>query len=575
MKLKYLKTENFRNFENIEISFNETCNFIVGDNNLGKSNILDLLNIVFTKRSFTIDDFSDISKPINVEFQLKLADVEIGLFEDLFDLHDYSIINIVCTQPTPDDNIEFYHKETKTCISYTNIRGLNYIFYDSLRNPISEINFDKNRGVGKFLTKIVKDFLANKSITKENIINYREIQKLLKDINSKLVKVKTIKDYKLIADVDDNILDLIPKLIILKDKQGIGLTKSGYGVQFLLLVTLAIIDKLQFIIDQRGDRIIFDNEENGEKSISLILGLDEPEIHLHPYMQRSLIKYLNEILNNDNPDFRSLIKELFGIDCFIGQIIVVTHSPNIILNDYRQIIRLHKDGNATKIVSGCNINLDEQLEKHLLLQFPFIKEAFFSRCAILVEGDSEFGCLPYFGLKIGVDFDNFGISVIKATGKEAIKPLLELLERFGIPAVGIIDKDSDDSPTQYDNLFKTSKKDFEDELMFLIDERKEEILRNIVKKYDSQGENRELKKEAINKRAYEKYGYLSQPFTENLKLSTIDRNNLAYLKLYYVTWFSINKSQSLGGLIGMHLDEGDIPHVYKDVIKKAKNYVES
>lgn len=570
MQIKKLKIENFRNFDNIEILFDETCNFIVGENNLGKSNILNLLNIIFTKRAFAIDDFLDKTKPINIEFQLKLSDEEIGHFEDLFDLDDYSLVNIISRQITPDDNIEFYHKETDTYISHPTIKSINYIFYDSLRNPISEINFDKRRGVGKFLTKIVKDYLFNKNITTENLINSDEIEDLLSDINSKLSKIKAIKDYELLANIDDNIVELIPKLISLKDRQGNELKKSGYGVQFLLLVTLSILDKLQFIIEQRGEKGIFENDENDERAISIILGLDEPEIHLHPYMQRSLIKYLNKIINNDNPDFQSLIKELFGIDKFIGQIIIATHSPSIILDNYKQIIRLYEDGSQTKIISGCDISLNEQLEKHLLLHFPFIKEAFFSRCVIFVEGDSEYGSFNHFGLKLEIDFDDLGISVIQAGGDSIIQ-LLDLANQFGIPAVGIRDSDGDNSLTGRDNFFKTNKRDFEDELLFLVDEDNESILRDIIKEYDSQGENRELDKKAINKRAHKKYRYLSDPIENNLKLSDINRTNKSLLKSYYVTWLSINKSQPLGRLIGMKLDETNIPQIYKDIIIKAKS----
>lgn len=572
MQIRKLIIENFRNLDTAEVSFDENCNFIVGENNLGKSNIFNLLNIIFTKRTFAIDDFSDKTKPINIEFQLKLSDEEIGHFEDLFDLDDYSLINIISRQLTPDDNIEFYHKETDTYISHRVIRSINYIFYDSLRNPLSEINFDKRRGVGKFLTKIVKDFLSNRKLTTKDLINTDKTNELLSDINTKLSKIKAVKDYDLAANIDDNIIELITKLISIKDKQGYELTKSGYGVQFLLLVILSILDKLQFIMEQRGEKGIFENEENAERSISLILGLDEPEIHLHPYMQRSLIKYLNKIINNDNSDFKSLVKELFGIDKFIGQIIIATHSPSIILNNYKQIIRLYKNENDIKIISGCNISLNEQLEKHLLLHFPFIKEAFFSRCVIFVEGDSEFGSFPYFGLKCGIDFDDFGMSVIQAGGKSIIQ-LLDLAERFGIPAVGIKDSDGDSSPTGRDNFFKTRKRDFEDELMFLIDEDQESILRDIIIEYDPQGENRELDKKAINNRAYKKYGYLPEPIEYNLKLSDIDKDNVVHLKLkaFYVTWFSINKSQPLGKLIGMKLDKSNIPHVYKDVIMKAES----
>ena len=570
MQIKKIIIENYRNFNSVEISFDETCNFIVGENNLGKSNILNLLNIIFTKRAFGIDDFSDKTKPINIELQLKLSDEEIGHFEDLFDLDDYSIINIICKQISPDDNIEFSHKETDTYISHPTIRSINYIFYDSLRNPISEINFDKGRGVGKFLTRIVKEYLINENLNVDNLLDSNKIDDLLSNINSKLSKIKAIKDFHLSAIIEDNTEELIPKLISLKDEKNNDLVKSGYGVQFLLLITLSILDKLQFILNQRGEKGLFENEENGEKAISLIIGLDEPEIHLHPYMQRSLIKYLNKIIKNEDSEFHLLIKELFGIDKFIGQIIIATHSPNIILNNYKQIIRLYEHENETKIISGCNLLLGEQLEKHLFLHFPFIKEAFFSRCAIFVEGDSEYGSFPFFGAKLGVDFDDLGISVIQAGGDSIIQ-LIELADKFGIPCVGINDSDGNTESSERANLFKTNKYDFEDELMFLIDENKEDTLRKILIEYDSLGVNRELEPKAINKRAHKKYKYLTDPIDIKLKLSEIERNNIIQLKSYYSTWFSINKSQPLGRLIGMTLEESEIPQIYKDVIMRAKS----
>lgn len=102
---------------------------------------------------------------------------------------------------------------------------------------------------------------------------------------------------------------LFPKLISLQDARGGALSKCGYGIQFLLLVTLSILNKLQTISDQRGETGVFVNEDTGERSISVVLGLDEPEIHLHPYMQRSLIKYLNKVINNEDSDLKLLIKE--------------------------------------------------------------------------------------------------------------------------------------------------------------------------------------------------------------------------------------------------------------------------
>lgn len=570
MRIKGLSVENYRNLSTATIAFEESCNFIVGENNLGKSNILNLLNIIFTRRGFAYDDFTDATLPITVNVRIKLAIEEIGHFEDLFDLDDYTYINIACRQVSPDENMEFYHLETETYISPSLIKCLNFIYYDSLRNPISEINFDSSRGVGRFLSRMIKDYLANEEgVSSENLIDTEFTESLLADVNAKLRRIKSFKDNGISAVLEGDVLQLIPKLFSLQDGKGSSLSKCGYGIQFLLLVTLSILDKLQTISDQRKETGVFVNEETGSKSISVVLGLDEPEIHLHPYMQRSLIKYLNRVINNQDSDLSILIKELFDIDRFDGQIIVATHSPSIILNDFRQIIRLYKDNGDTKIVSGINLTLGEQLEKHLLLHFPFIKEAFFARCAIFVEGDSEYGSFPFFAQKCDIDLDEYGICVIQAGG-DSVLQLIQLAEKFGIPCVGIKDSDGDPTPTGIPNLWKTTERDFEAELMALVDSGKESVLYEIVIEFDSEGEDRIMEAAALNKRAHKKYNYLPAPTSTNLKLSEIDKTNVVNLKAFYSTWFSINKSQPLGLLIGIKLEKEDIPQIYTSLIEHAK-----
>ena len=184
-------------------------------------------------------------------------------------------------------------------------------------------------------------------------------------------------------------------------------------------------------------------------------------------------------INNQDENFKNLIKELFNIDKLDGQIILVTHSPSIIFNDYRQIIRLYRNEGKTQIVSGCEFKLDEQLEKHLLLHFPFIKEAFFARCAIFVEGVSELSSLPLFANRCNIDLDDLGICVIEAGG-DSVLQLIQLADKFCIPCVGVIDADDDFSPTGIPNLFKTNERDFEAELMKIVDMGKESVLREIL-----------------------------------------------------------------------------------------------
>ena len=574
MKITQLQIHNYRNLDGVTVAFAEDCNFIVGENNLGKSNLLSLLNITFTSRTFRFEDFKDTALPIEVQFQVKLSAVEIGHFQDLFDVDDYSLINIVARQDNTDDNINFYHAETSTYILPSIVKCINYIHYDSLRNPVAEINFDKGKGVGRFLRNIISQYLESTGITDAEFLDDAKVTALLGSINQKISKIKSFQDFGIKASSEDDAENLLSKIVVLKDGKGDSLTKAGYGVQFLILVTLSVLEKLQAIRNQRAERGIFENEKEGTKSISLVIGLDEPEIHLHPYMQRSLIKYLNSIICNKNANFKQLVKELFDIDEFIGQIIVVTHSPNIILNDYKQIVRFYSERGVTKIVSGSEITLTEQLQKHLYLHFPFIKEAFFSRCAIFVEGDSEFGCFPSFGQKLAIEFDDLGICVLQARG-EAIHQLIELANKFGIQSVGVTDKDDGTKTPTLTNHFETNLRDFEAELISIIDTGKESILRIILCGLDSSGINREMDIKALNKRAHKKHGIGATPFTQNLILANIVSTDLENLKAFYLTWFSINKSYPLGLLIGEHLPLTEVPVIYQTVIKEAKKLVEN
>jgi putative ATP-dependent endonuclease of the OLD family len=567
MQIKKLTIDNYRNLDGQNVSFAENCNFIVGENNLGKSNLLNLLQILFTNRAFKFNDFTDISKPIEISLQLKLEDIEIGHFEDLFDTNDYHLINISCRQMTTDDNIEFYHTETNTYIHPSIIRCVNYIHYDSLRNPISEINFDRGRGVGKFLSNIVSNYLDEKQLKDTDFINEQKLNELLGDLNSKISKLKTFNDFKINATSESDLESLLSKIIVLKDDKGNSLTKSGYGVQFLILITLSILERIQSIKEQRREKGIFEHDTNHTKHISLIIGLDEPEIHLHPYMQRSLIKYLNNIISNKNTEFQQLVKELFDIDGFNGQIIVATHSPNILLNDYTQIIRLYPKNGITNIKSGSEITLTEKHSKRLHMHFPSIKEAFFSRCVIFVEGDSEESSFSHFAEKMIIDFDELGISVIQSRGGEvaAIKLLIELVSKFDIPSSGIGDRDNNSSVLP--PLYLTTKKDFEEEIVSLIDTGKESVLSEIVIDFDN--DNPIVQVNSLNKYAFKAYGIQATNYISDLKLLDISKTDILNLKAFYLTWFAGKKSYPLGKLIGEKLLIDEIPSIYKTVIAKA------
>lgn len=189
----------------------------------------------------------------------------------------------------------------------------------------------------------------------------------------------------------------------------------------------------------------------GKKLLPLVLSIDEPEVHLHPYLQRSLIGYYKKILCNKDLEFVDLLKLCFGIDGIDGQLIIVTHSTDALVGDYRNLIRFYKNGVNTGVISGYDLRpvlrgsnyhkIKSEYEKHIIMHFPEIKEAFYAKCAILIEGETEYGCMTAFADKIGISLDDFGICVINSRGEGSIEPLRHLLTLFAVPSVAIYDKD--------------------------------------------------------------------------------------------------------------------------------------
>jgi len=569
MKITKLIATNYRNLDSIDIDLDEYCNFIVGENNLGKSNLLDLFQIIFSNRSFTQTDFMDVSVGISIKFTIKLDDIEIGNFEDLCDGANPNYINIICKQETVDDNIEFQHKETEIYIPASRIRAANFIHYNSLRNPIQEVKFGKTKGVGRFLNNIVQKYLKDHSLTNSDFLREDKISELLVFVNENINKIKTFNDFDISAVSDNELESLLPKMLVFEDGNNNPLSQSGYGIQFLILITLSILEKVENIINKRVANTIFETSD-GKKYISLIIGLDEPEVHLHPYMQRSLIKYLNKVITNGNSEFGTLLKDLFDIDGFIGQIILVTHSPNILSNDYKQIIRFYKDNQQTKIISGSSFELNAQESKHLHILFTFIKESFFSRGVILVEGDSEYGSFPYFANKLGYEFDDLGICLIQTGGDGGIPPSIDILNKFLIPVVAIRDRDNY-TGTHTAPIYFTDKRDFEEEIIEANIEDNIDFLKIVVLEYDNLGVDRKLEKDSINKRLFtksgnSKYTNITVPITADLYLR--DCANINDFRCFYIPWYSINKGILSGAIIGEEIKKENIPNIYKIVIEK-------
>lgn len=463
------KIDNYRNLTGLNFKFNPELNFIVGENNLGKTNIIELINSVITRSRFYGTDFLNPKVPIQVIFTIKYDDNEIGFFENHFDIEEENEITIRASQESVDDRIEYYHDENDLAINQKQIKALNFIYYSSLRSPSNEINFSRNKGTGKVLNYIMKKSLDKLEIDSIDIVDKIQIKKVIDDVNETLVKINGIPNESILAYLSSDNENIINKLLDIGDDSNMPLGNLGDGVQYSFNIFLNILELLVNIKTYNTEDIFnlrLIEENNGKRYLPIILSLDEIEIHQHPYRQRAIIKSIQKILNNENSEFISILKDLFDVDGLKGQLIAVTHSPNIILNDFHQIIRLYKQKKVQdlKVVCGENLKFGVKVEKHLMNSFIYYKEAMFSKSVILVEGATEFGAIPEFVKKLGCDLDEQSIGLIKLDGADSVLRQMELFREFGIDTIVFLDRDKYEDYKDIKNIYFTDGIDFEEDI---------------------------------------------------------------------------------------------------------------
>lgn len=465
-----VEINNYRNLTGKTITFNDTLNFLIGENNIGKTNILELINICLAIGKFVETDFNDITLPIKIKFKVKYSNEEIGYFEDNFDVDDSNSITLVAVQDSVDERINYYHDTpNQTKNSMATIRTMNILYYYAQRMPSKEVDFRKTSGSGKVLNYLIQHSLEQSEIQEKDILKKTKLKNIVKNVNRQIKKINTITGDSVSAYVDTEVDKLVCRLLGLGDESGRELSSLGEGVQYAFNILLQIIE---IIYNVKTTRKPEDFEErlinrDGKKLFPLFLVLDEPEVHQHPYRQRSLIRKIKALIENNNQEFLNLLKDLFDIDGLTGQIFIATHSPNILLDNYRQFIRLYKStgtNSQLKIVSGMNVVIDDKLYKHMLHNFIYLKEAMFSKCIIFVEGDTENGAIPVFAKRMGLDMDERGIGVIKLDGADSVKRCMALYKSFGIKSIAIIDKDKKGSYGSEPDIYFTKANDYEEDV---------------------------------------------------------------------------------------------------------------
>lgn len=463
MRISKLRIENYRNLDGVAISFDEDVTYIVGENNLGKTNVLDLLNTIFNQATIGEEDFADTEKRSGAVVTLKMDEDEIGISGPDIDPTTGNTITVCAFADDPDSRIEFVAEESGEKISPSFMRSVHMFRYSTASFNRGDLAFDGTRGVGRVLSKGIALYLDREGKEVSDFLDGNELEGLVSDLGTIVDDVPILSSYGVRTGVDSSDGGTLGSLVTLLDKRGVHFKKAGVGLQYLAIASLSIIESIMRLSPKRLQESLCSDGDD-KRVLHAVLVYDEPEAHLHPYMQRRLSKSLHRICEGEDAKFYALLKEYFGIDSIKAQLIMVTHSPNILARGYKNIVRFGQGEDSPRVMCGKDIDLSDKIEKHLMLNFESIREAFFARSVLAFEGQTESGAIPVFACNLGIDLDDYGVVPIRAGGKENVKPLGELLDKFKIPNYSIVDRDAKLPETSGDHI-TTIERDFEAEVI--------------------------------------------------------------------------------------------------------------
>lgn len=166
-----------------------------------------------------------------------------------------------------------------------------------------------------------------------------------------------------------------------------------------------------------------------------ILLLDEPELHLHPTMQKRILNLLSESVTRGR-----------------NQILLITHSPYLIsATDINATWRFTMTEHGTKVHNLGRVlsELESQEQKKLAMKLsnPDIRSLLFSRGVIFVEGPSDKIVVEQIDRylstkKKGANIDESEWSVIDVGGKKSLPSFMTLSRMLGVRNLAILDYDA-------------------------------------------------------------------------------------------------------------------------------------
>lgn len=447
MYISSLKLWNFRKYgssadvaedtkPNLEVIFNKGLNVLIGENDSGKSAILDAIKLVLKTHAYEWikvekDDFHTGTTKLRIEIEFRGLEVNearhftewLGWAKAEDGKTDEPLLRLIYQVERNAQRI--FPADVCAGMDFTGMpinaaarEYLNTTYLKALRDADSELTAKKNsrvvqifqkhdllkkkEGENHYFEKVLN--LTNKAIDGwfDNPDNKPQIKEIINEFIEDFISEDHCVDFKLSPP---EILSILEKIAIgIKDNSNPGL---GTLNRLYMAVELLHLRKANW----DGTRVCL---------------IEELEAHLHPQAQLKVI----EKLQNEK-----------GV-----QFIMTTHSPNLASKVPLESLIICKNNNAFPMGSVYT-KLDKENYKFLERFLDVTKSnLFFAKGVIIVEGWSEQILIPTLAKKLGYDLTKKEISIINV-GSTAYLHFAKIFLRadkeakMGIPVAIVADLD--------------------------------------------------------------------------------------------------------------------------------------